>query len=117
MSASYPYKIHSRIHRRRKLFIKKVLTALFLLIFLLGLNVLGPDHSADAHEDKCPGKQIYYTSIEVTSGDTLWDIAEEYSDMAYGSVYDYIREVKTINGLTSNNIQDGQYLTIPYYAL
>ena len=37
----------------------------------------------------------------------------EVSD--YDSIYDYIDEVMSINGLTSDQIHAGQYLTVAYY--
>ena len=54
-------------------------------------------------------------SIEIQSGDTLWGIAEEYMNEKDGSIIEYIDEVKEINGLKSDDIQDSQYLTIAYY--
>ena len=33
----------------------------------------------------------------------------------YDSIYDYIDEVMSINGLTSDQIHAGQYLTVAYY--
>lgn len=33
----------------------------------------------------------------------------------YASVYDYIEELKSVNGLTSDDIQEGHYLTVVYY--
>ncbi len=59
----------------------------------------------------------YFTSIEVSYGDTLWSIAEEYKDAEfYASTEDYIDEVVRMNHLTSSNIKAGQYLIIPYYS-
>ena len=33
----------------------------------------------------------------------------------YDSIYAYIDELKDINGLTSDGIQESQYLTVAYY--
>ena len=57
----------------------------------------------------------YYKSIQITSGYTLWNIAEEYMNDEYESVSDYIMEIKKINGLVSDDIQEGQYLTVAYF--
>ena len=59
----------------------------------------------------------YYTTIEIESGDTLWSIAQEYRTSEYRSLQAYIDEVKQINGLAGDNITEGCYLTIPYYAV
>lgn len=58
----------------------------------------------------------YYTSIEIVSGDTLWDIATKYMSDEYSTIQDYIYEVKNINSLTTDEIHEGQFLTIPYYS-
>ena len=59
----------------------------------------------------------YYTSVQVEDGDSLWSIAEEYSDVdAYASYSDYIDEVKQINHISGDDIHAGEYLTIPYYS-
>ena len=58
----------------------------------------------------------YYKSIQIHSGDTLWNIAEEYITEDYESFNAYITEVKKINKLSSDQIQDSQYLMVPYYS-
>ena len=58
----------------------------------------------------------YYTSITVSSEDTLWSIAEKYMDIEhYRTINDYILEVKTMNHLQSDVITYGEHLIIPYY--
>ena len=59
----------------------------------------------------------YYTSIMIESGDTLWTLAEEYGDdIHYKNANSYIQEVMQINHLTSEQINAGEYLIIPYYS-
>ena len=59
----------------------------------------------------------YYTSVQVEDGNSLWSIAEEYSDLdTYASYIDYIDEVKQINHISGDDIHAGEYLTIPYYS-
>lgn len=61
-------------------------------------------------------KHKYYTSIQIQDGDTLWDLANNYISTEYTSVNDYIREVKHLNSLEGDSINEGQYLTVPYYS-
>ena len=59
----------------------------------------------------------YFKSIEIEEGDTLWSIAEEYMTTEhYGSVNEYIKEIKDTNGLSSDTIKAGQNLIITYYS-
>ena len=56
-----------------------------------------------------------YVSIQVQSGDTLWDIASKYTK-GYGiDIDDYIEDVMSVNGLTNEQIHCGSYLIIPEY--
>lgn len=58
----------------------------------------------------------YYTSICLERGDSLWKLAEEYMGEHYDNQQDYIEEVRELNNLTSEEVQEGQYLTIPYFS-
>ena len=54
-----------------------------------------------------------YKNYTVTSGDTLWDIAEANMDYEYyDDVNDYIAEIKRMNNLYSDKIYTGQNLLI-----
>ncbi|MEH2948000.1 LysM peptidoglycan-binding domain-containing protein [Sporofaciens sp. JLR.KK001] len=114
----------SGMKRDNRMFIKRLLLIVIVSIFALGLSVILPDDPVDAHIkntatergsgvlDRCK----YYTSIEVSTGDSLWSIAEEYMDARNQSVYDYIDEIKEINGLKSDQIRAGEYLMVSYYG-
>jgi hypothetical protein len=60
----------------------------------------------------------YYTGITVKSGDTLWNIADEYIDYnKYKDKEAYISEVCSINNLEeAAEIRAGQRLIVPYYS-
>lgn len=59
----------------------------------------------------------YYENIEIQSGDTLWEIAEDYMDTAYyTSLTEYMNEIMTVNGMVSDRLVSGQKLIIPYYS-
>lgn len=84
------------------------------VIFLLIFHFTPQNTQADS-EPKAPTYK-YYTSIRVSSGDTLWDIANEYRTEEYSSISSYISEVREINHLKSNQITEGMYLCVPYYS-
>lgn len=58
----------------------------------------------------------YYSSRLIEAGDTLWGIASELAPGTGLSVEEYIRELKTMNGLQSDTIHAGNYLTVSYYS-
>lgn len=96
---------------------QKKYTTLLLLLLILGVPcaaLLTTQVQAE-NRPKVPTYK-YYTSIQVESGDTLWEIAEEYRTEEYEDINSYIEEVKEINHLTSSHITDGMYLCIPYYT-
>lgn len=57
----------------------------------------------------------YYKSIEIKQGDTLWGIAQKYMTEEYDSPQEYIEEIKELNGLTSDNLQESKHLLVAYY--
>lgn len=75
-----------------------------------GIMAAGRSKASDT-----PVSYKYYTSIEIEQGDSLWTIACAHMGEEYSSVQEYIDEVKELNGLKTDDIHSGQYLTIPYY--
>lgn len=115
--------VHAAKRRQEKLLLKRVIfcfSAAFLsLLFSLNLSAVFAEANEipykitlKSNTDRTEEK--YYKSIELSYGDTLWEIAEEYMDDSYDSIYEYIEELKTINGLTSERIHAGRYLTVVY---
>ncbi len=58
----------------------------------------------------------YYTSVEVSSGDTVWSIAQRYMDDSYTDIHEYIAEIEDINGISGSDITAGNYIIVPYYS-
>ena len=87
--------------QRRKLQIlaAAALLSLVAVTFLLIFHFTPQNTQADS-EPKAPTYK-YYTSIRVSSGDTLWDIAKEYRTEEYSDISSYIAEVREINHLSS----------------
>ena len=65
-----------------------------------------------------PSKETYkyYTSIQIKSGDTLWEIAGKYMSNEYKDRKEYMKEVCSINHISENEIHAGQFLVVPYYS-
>ena len=62
-----------------------------------------------AEEQKAAGKPVLPTTYSVSSGDTLWSIAEKH----YGSGYNWVT-LATANNLTNpDQLEEGQKLSVP----
>lgn len=58
---------------------------------------------------------LQYKIIEIAYGDTLWSIAKENMTPGFHDINEYIDEIKECNQLTTDDINYGGYLMIPYY--
>lgn len=97
--------------KRQKFFI-----GILAVCFALIVSIKAAAFSSEARSNDEPvQKYKYYKSIQINTGDTLWNIAKENMTAEYDSITDYIKEVKEINNLTNDYIISGSYLTIPYY--
>lgn len=92
-----------------------VLVCLMIVSFYSGLF---GDHLLNVHAEEkvIPEQSRYYTSIQISQGETLWDIANRFSEDTSISVQDYMDELKQINGLRCETIHAGQFLTVVYFA-
>lgn len=109
---SYRRALRLRRARRRKLVFASV--AVFAAICMVLICSL----SYRAIKSNAGSGFKYYTSITVNTGDTLWNIADEYIDYDfYKNKNSYISEVKHINHLEEDMITAGQTLVVPYYSL
>ena len=96
---------------RRHIFLM-VLGVFLVLVSVISFQVIVSDAGTDT--DGFTFK--YYTSVEVSPGDSLWSIAERYLDDHYKDHQKYISEVVSINHLEDDSITSGQYLIVPYYS-
>lgn len=107
---------NNRIRRRREMR-KNFLLFVMTLCLIVTTSVAVSSFRSNAKNDASKETYKYYKSIVVSESDTLWSIAEDYMDEEhYESVYEYIREVMQINGLTNDAIYADAHLIVPYYA-
>ena len=93
-----------------------MLAVAIILVITLGI-LLGTSMNALASSEKdIASYNKYYASIRIESGDTLWNIADEYVEGFNISKADYIAEICEINGISENNIHAGDYIVVPYYS-
>lgn len=98
------------VRRNILLLCLSILTVLFFALWITSISTQASDRE---HQPSYK----YFKSIEVAAGDTLWSIAEDYmDDEHYSHPADYVAEVKRMNSLTSDRIEAGSYLIVPYYS-
>ena len=88
---------------------KRALTGLILMLII---SCSFGAFLVSAHEDSKIENTVYYKSIEIKSGDTLWEIAEDNLTDEYSSVPEYVQALKEMNNLDSDQIQTGRNLII-----
>ena len=93
---------------------KKTLFLAFLILILVsslcGVSLL----NSKAQETSRRETVLYYKSIEIQAGDTLWNIAEEYAPSTGMTTREYIEHLKQMNHLKKDVIHAGCHLTVMY---
>ncbi|MFV0314728.1 MAG: LysM peptidoglycan-binding domain-containing protein [Anaerotignum sp.] len=83
---------------------KVVLLLTVVMILWVGPLVLaGQNQSAG---------DLYYECILIRSGDTIWNIAEEYKYEGQKTEH-MVREIMSMNGMVSENIRSGDRIIVP----
>jgi hypothetical protein len=121
ISSEMSYEAKALIKRRRRQKQVRLYYFIFLLaatVIIITASILLVSFSSQANDAVYQPSYKYFKSIQVEKGDTLWSIANEYRDCEhYESTTDYIKEVRKINSLTSDNIIAGSHIIIPYYSV
>lgn len=109
-------KVHIRPAREHSVALLKLKTALLaaiicLSVILLIIYIISANGSRTAvSRDK---GNISYISVPITTNDTLWSIADKYYSDEFGTIRDYVKEIKRCNSLKSDNIYAGRYIVVP----
>ncbi len=111
-------KSRRRHSRAQVVYLQKCALTAIVILILTALILLGSGIRAFAGSTKnSQDLHTYYTSIELEQGDTLWDIAQEYTFGTGVDAQDYIEEVCTLNHLSNaDSVHEGNYIVIPYYS-
>jgi hypothetical protein len=84
---------------------------------IITVSILFISFSAQANDMEHQPSYKYFKSIQIEKGDTLWSIAQDNIDYDhYGSISEYVNEVRKMNSLTSDSITAGSYIIVPYYS-
>ena len=99
-----------RCFKEKVITICTIIILVFIAVFVFGSTTTSADSNLRVNERK------FFTSYVVKSGDTLWEIANNYITPEYTDTNEYIREIITSNQMDSTDIYPGQLMLIPYYA-
>ncbi|GAB2680654.1 LysM peptidoglycan-binding domain-containing protein [Thalassiella azotivora] len=86
----------------------RLVVTLTSLLVVTGLGVLG---AQTATGGTTAAEPTGLASVTVLPGDTLWSIALEQD--AEGDVRDRVAEIRSLNALSTSNLQAGQVLLVP----
>ena len=107
--------------RREKLMAKMrsplLITAIIGFVALMGYISVQDNYIADsglAYAAQA-AEETVYEYVMVRSGDTLWEIASEYSDPSK-DIRKNIKDICEINGIQSGKIYPGQIIKVPIPA-
>ncbi len=93
-----------------------IITGILQISFFLFCTVLVLYHVLSGPESREETqKPEYYASVQVHSGESLWDISKRYYTSEYKSIRQYIRKIKYLNHMADEDLHAGAYLIIPYY--
>lgn len=81
----------------------------YILAFILLVMVFvyfSPMNQSEISPDK-------YMTITVQTGDTVWELAEQYAGLHTMSAYDFVKWVEEVNGIYEGRIFPGDNLLLP----
>lgn len=97
--------LQRKLIRKSKCIRKKI----FLVLTVAMIICLGTLAMAAQSEKK---SEVYYESVSIHQGDTLWNIAQKYKSKEQKTEH-MIYEIMQINGMCSENIRSGDSIIVP----
>lgn len=104
----------AQVQRQRRTLL---FTAVALVLgVILTFSVLGTSAQATG-ADQATESYKYYKEVYVESGDTLWSIAEQYTDGSIAEISACIEQIRSINSINQfETLKAGTYIVVPYYS-
>lgn len=114
----YVFPVSGALHTRSFIspFVRLFGIILILCVLSFGLHHITLSGSTDTPKQNRIEKELSFRSITVNPNDTLWSIAKENYSEEYGSLKNYIKEIKRCNSLTTDHINAGSSLLVPIYV-
>lgn len=103
--------------REQKVTVQKRIIALVCILVVSLLILLGSSIRTFASSRNNESLHKYYTSVQIKSGDTLWNLADQYTVDGVYNRDDFIQETCELNQLSDiNELHEGEYLVVGYYS-
>lgn len=100
----------AKVYYKRKLLILLASAVVLTLVFgAIGVHAVQKGVA-------CSEDELAYKMITVERGDTLWDIAQTCYRTTDDDIRTYIDNVRKMNHIHGDNLQEGQFLLIYYGA-
>ena len=111
-------KANESLKRREAVVRRQKMIVMFLIMIIISLGIiLGTSVNALASSKADVASYYkYYTSIKIESGDTLWEIADEYIGNFDITKAEYIDEICRVNKIAEDEIHAGDYIVVPYFS-
>lgn len=115
-------KVRACARRRREVVARQKRTLVIALVtFILGLFLAlstGKMSAQATGADQANNIGYrYYEEIRIENGDTLWSIAEAYTDGSVSAITECMEDIRSINNLGEyETIKSGDYVIVPYYS-
>ena len=111
-------KANESLNRRaHKVMVQKRVIALAGILLVSLLILLGSSIRTFASSRNNEPLHKYYTSICVEKGDSLWNLADQYTVAGVYDRDDFIEETCELNQLSDQNeLHAGDYIVVGYYS-
>lgn len=111
-------KANENLNRRaHKVTIQKRIIALVVLLIVSLLILLGSSIRTFASSRSNESLHKYYTSVRIENGDSLWNLADQYTVDGIYDRNDFIKETCELNQLTDqDDLHSGEYIIVGYYS-
>ena len=84
-----------------------VLIALFIAVFSIKTIAFGKTE---------PEYKVFYESVEIKNGDSLWEIASKHQNDLY-TTKQYVYIIMDFNNIKNSNIMANQKIILPVYKV
>lgn len=96
-------------------YMKRVFTALIIVVFVVIFTLRGSITVQGVDESALSDRKICYSTYQVKSGDSIWEIAEEYHHLSNDDLRTYVDNLLKINHISdARSLRSGSVISLYY---